>query len=240
MRLLCSLSVCAHAPTDALRLRLQHAAAPRCFAQPTERAGRTRGPAERRSRVRQVGTPCTDRGHPGSETRGSDRAGMPSLGVRGAVVGELGVEVLRQLVFEMCLLFAGLQEVCGDRTPPATLTRRRRQRGWRLPGCAPLFRLTCATPRKHKARKAELHITRGCSPTLLDNRHDVRLCLGPRHLLWGRITAKAPHSRNLGVGQPEIERVERAIEDTKLLASRLAAIEPKKMQNRRAHRWEHG
>ena len=26
---------CAHAPTDALRLRIQHAAAPRCFAQPT-------------------------------------------------------------------------------------------------------------------------------------------------------------------------------------------------------------
>ena len=39
----------------------------------------------RPSRRKVVGTPCTDRGHPGSETRGSDRAGMPSLGVCGAV-----------------------------------------------------------------------------------------------------------------------------------------------------------
>ena len=88
MRLLCSLSVRACAPPP------YSACVSISAAQPAERADLRRGP----SRVRQVGTPCTDHGHPGSETRGSDRAGMPSLGVRGAVVGELGPEVLRQLV----------------------------------------------------------------------------------------------------------------------------------------------
>ena len=86
-------------PTDAPRVSIS-------TAQPAERAGRTRGHAERRSRVRQAGTPCTDRAHPGSETCGSDRAGVPSLGVRGAAVGEVGPEVLRPLLFELGLLFS--------------------------------------------------------------------------------------------------------------------------------------
>ena len=77
---------------------------------PPERAGRTDLRRGRPSR-RQVGTPCTDRGHPGSETRGSDRAGMPSLGVCGAVVGELGLEVLRPLVEENHIYIA-VFEVC--------------------------------------------------------------------------------------------------------------------------------
>ena len=43
------------------------------------------------------------------ETVGRFRPRMPSLGACGAVGPEIRVEVLRQLVFEMCLLFL----VCG-------------------------------------------------------------------------------------------------------------------------------